>query len=260
MFSDKRPRRFHLYNVGIAKTGTSSMAALFSRYHSGHEFMFRETVSQIMAWQDGRLSDTGFESYVLQRNQHGRLEMDAASFNHHYLHILRDRFPQAKFIFTIRDCFSWLDSILNMSLRYGTNLPAWMLTYSRLFLGYEIGRATVASPQNMLSELPQMVDGLLAYWATSNQRILNLLPEKRSLVLPTHKISESLSTVARFAGIPPYTLMVAKKHVNCAPAKFNWLSHVDRHVLAERCHLHCGRLMAQFFPGKAADAFLAASV
>lgn len=241
-------RKFHLYNVGIAKTGTNSIAALFERYSSGHEFMFEETVAQIAAWQEGQISSESFKSYILDRDSQGDLELDSASFNHHYLHILIQEFPEAKFIFTVRDCYSWLNSVLNMSMSCGANIPGWMFKYGKIFIGYEVEPAVVSSTEAMLEELPNALNGLLKYWQNSNQRILELLPPERSLIIPTHKISESLEQIANFVGLPPQTLVEEAKHSNQAPPGYDWLKYIDPDLLEERCSFYCGSLMQQLFP------------
>ena len=248
MSSNSCPRRFQAYNVGLAKTGTNSIASLFGGYRSGHEFMFQKTVEQIAAWQDGTLTADAFEAYILERDRLGCLEMDSASFNHHYLNILKTAFPQAKFIFTIRDCYSWLNSILNMSLRYAEHIPDWMLRYSKFFIGYEIERATVGSVPATQSKLPEIVESLLSYWKQHNRRVLNLLPPERSLIITTHKISDSLPKIANFIGIPPQSLEEQPHHVNLASEDAKWLQFLDREWLAELCSFYCGDLMKQFFP------------
>lgn len=248
MPSDTSPRRFRAYNVGLAKTGTNSIAALFGQYRSAHEFMFPETVAQIARWQDGSLSEASFKAYVLERDRRGGLEMDSASFNHHYLQILADTFPEAQFIFTIRDCYSWLNSILNMSLRYATYIPDWMLRYSKFFIGYEIERSTVGDPKATQEKLPEIVESLLQYWQIHNRRVLDLLPSERSLIVRTDRISDTLEPMADLIGISPASLVRSDRHLNRAPETVEWLECLDPLWLKERSDFHCGILMRQLFP------------
>ena len=240
-------RRFQAYNVGLPKTGTASIAALFGQYRSAHEFMFLETVAKIASWKDGLVSTESFKISILERDRSGCLEMDSASFNHHYLQILAIAFPEAKFIFTIRDCYSWLNSVLNMSLRYAANVPDWMLPYSKFLIGYEIDRSTFGDQSATQQNPPEIVDSLLRYWQTSNQRVLDLLPSERSLIVRTDRISDSLDLIADFIGIPPDSLVVSGRHMNRSPENLPLLQFLDPGWLEERCHLHCGSLMKQVF-------------
>lgn len=226
--SDPPLRKIHLYNVGIAKTGTNSMASIFGKYRTEHEFMFQETIEQIAAWQEGTVSQESFKTYILYRDRQGNLEMDSASFNHHYLDILRREFPEAKFIFTVRDCYSWLNSIVNMSLSNGNSIPDWMLMYGKLFVGYEVDRTTISSSQAILDKLPSTIDQLLEYWQKSSQRILDFLPPEHSLIIPTHKISQSLEQIANFVGVSPQSLVEQANHSNQAPPGYDWLKYIDQ--------------------------------
>ncbi len=241
-------RRFRSYNIGIAKTGTNSIAAIFGQYRAGHEFMFQETVEQIAAWQEGLISLESFKAYVLYRDQQGGLEMDSATFNHHYLDILIQEFSEAKFIFTVLDCYSWLNSIVNMSLSSGNSIPDWMLKYGKFFIGYEVDRTTISSSQSILDKLPTAIDKLLEYWEKSNQRILDLLPPERSLIVPTHKISESLEQIANLVGVSSQSMVEEAKHSNQAPPGYDWLQYIDQDLLEERCSFYCGSLMERLFP------------
>jgi len=45
--------------------------------------------------------------------------------------VLAEEFPDAKFIFVIRDCWSWLDSLLNMVLTLGPGMSDWMVEHCR---------------------------------------------------------------------------------------------------------------------------------
>lgn len=252
-------RRFRAYNVGIAKTGTQSLAALFRRYKSGHEFMFQETVQLIARQHEGLISDQLFRRHILHRDQVGGLEMDSASINHFYLDILMEEFPEAKFIFTIRDCYSWLNSFLNHVVRFSAMMPAGELMYGRVIVGREFDLTAISSPESVVQRLPEYLDGLLGYWSQSNQRILDLLPKQRSLVLRTHEISGAVEELANFIGVPPDSLDVKVQHVNHASTKFDFLRAMERNLLEEYSVIHCQELMARLFPEFSLDTFLSHS-
>src|SRR5689334_21825647 len=106
-------RRFHAINVGLPKTGTTSMAGIFSAYRSGHEFMFREMMTALGHRALGTMTDEEIRNLVVERDRLGYLEFDSVSFAWSYVDILSREYPDARFFLTIRDCYSWLDSILN---------------------------------------------------------------------------------------------------------------------------------------------------
>jgi hypothetical protein len=227
-----KPRRFHAYNVGLPRSGCSSMMALFSNYNSVAEYKEWESVELITAWKDGWISESTLREYIRYRHEIGQLEMDTASFNHFYLHILVNEFPEAKFIFTIRDCYSWVNSFLRMISRWkkrfldiGQNMPDWMLHYGRILFG-EYDWNWFNSYEDLLKNLDPLVEMFVKSWADLNLRILTLLPPERSMILKTSEISTRQAALADFIGIPVHTL-TEHHHINMAPDKVNLL-HVTR--------------------------------
>jgi len=247
-------RHFRAYNVGIAKSGTTSVAGMFSNYRAGHEFMFPETTKAISDYRTGVVSKEEFMGFLRDRDQKGDLEMDSASFNFMYLEILAEAYPDAKFIATIRDCYSWIDSALNMFLVI--DIPDWMIDYGSRSFGVHITREMFGSRQNLLEALPGILDGILGYWAYGMQFTLNNLPEERSLVIKTEEISNSLDRIASFLGIPESTLVREKSHLFKATKKFNILHAMDPNLLKEKFEEHCGPLMKRYFPDRSLEAFL----
>ncbi len=65
---------------------------------------------------DGDLTDTQARDILRGLDRRMWLELNSSWINYFLLEMLIDEYPQAKFIFTIRDCYSWLDSILNQLL------------------------------------------------------------------------------------------------------------------------------------------------
>ena len=243
-------RQFQAYNVGLPKTGTSSIWALFGHYRSGNEFMERETVMQIVSWHDGTLSDTAFRAYLLQRDQEGGLEMDAASFNHLYLDLLVEMFPQAKFICTIREPYTWMNSYCKMLLRYrrlfatqNVAPPQWMTDYGRILFGTFTWDA-FTSLDALQSQLATLADGFVRHWGEAHRRIFALLPRDRSLVLRTHELSAQLDALAQFVGVPRQTL-TAMHHRNANPDQSNVLQELDLAFFQERCVLYASDVLQQ---------------
>lgn len=244
------PRRFRIYGVGIPKTGTTSLAALFGRYNAEHEFMFEETVEQVIGWQSGLVAAGTFRAFLRKRDAAGQLEMDSSSFNHYYLDLVAQEFPDAKFVLTVRDWYGWLNSYLNMLLHKRVTLgtfPAWQIRYGQFQFG-EFDPDTFASPQNLRRRLPALLDGFLNCWGESNRRALERLPRERSLILRTHELSSNLDALAHFAGVPTDSLIVKARHSHPAVVKADWLAMLDWDWVQERAARYCADVMAQLFP------------
>lgn len=246
-------RRFHAYNVGLPRSGCSSVMALFSNYNSVAEYKERESVELITAWKDGWISDCTLREYILVRHEAGQLEMDTASFNHFYLHILTDAFPDAKFIFTIRDCYSWVNSFLRMISRWrkhfldiGQEMPDWMLNYGRILFG-EYDWSWFNSYEQLLKNLDPLVEMFIKSWAELNFKILTLLPPDRSLIIKTPEISKSQSKLAEFIGIPVQNL-TEHHHINMAPDSVNLLQHYDQKKFDALYHQYTSEPLYSLFP------------
>lgn len=217
-FAPRKPK-FRLFCIGLPKTGTTSIAHIFRRYRSGHEVWFAKTVSSIEKWQKGRISGEAFRWFVMSRVTENGLEMDSSSFNHYYLDILLDEFPEGKFILTVRDFKSWLNSYLSMLLRWRQaipqefRIPEWHLAYGRCQFG-------VFDPQDFVSteklkvSLPEIADRFFACWAQSYSRIFRLMDGTRTLVLKTGRISSSMQAIGIFVGIQASTLDETVSHSN----------------------------------------------
>lgn len=227
------PRNFHAYDVGLPRSGTSSIVALFGNYRSCAEFKERESVEHIVAWKDGHISRETLRKYVLNRHRVGGLEMDPASFNHFYMSILVEEFPEAKFIFTIRDSYTWTNSFLKMISRWrkhfhdvGYEMPQWMLDYGRILFG-KFDWNWLSSYQAVQSNLPELVEIFVQCWAKYNRSVLELLPPERSLIIRTDELSQSLDEIAEFIGVPGNRLTNCH-HVNISPDGDDLLSDFDR--------------------------------
>jgi hypothetical protein len=246
--STPRKRLFRAYNVGLPKTGTTSIAGIFGNYACGHEYMFPETTRAIGDYATGAITREELKSFLLHRDRLGGLEMDSASFSFSYVDLLIDEFPEAKFVFTIRDCYSWLDSVFNLTLLIGTEMPQWMIEYGKRTLDITIPREMLQSREQFVAHVPGVLDGFLRYWAERNSFVLRHLPLERSLLLRTSEISSSIDRLAAFIGVPASSLMAENSHL-----------FIDRESLNRRFDAHCSELMKKLFPDHTLRDFLGAA-
>lgn len=249
-------RKFHAYVVGMAKSGTSSMAGLFrSNYRAAHEPESQSTIDVILSAANGSLSKEELAKYLVARDKRLWLELDSSHLNYFFLDGLLAQFPYAKFILTIRDCYSWLDSLINHQLREMTQ-PAsthqikTRSQWNRLReLRFRHGRCEFAAEEKILAEKGlYTLDGYLSYWARHNKRILSTVPKERLLVVKTHEISKSITRIADFLCIPASSLDGAKGHANENQQHFHIVSKMDRSFLERKVNVYCKELMDAHFP------------
>src|SRR5688572_26551226 len=94
-----RVRRGRLYCVGTGKSGTHSIAAMFSgTVRSRHEARAVQLMEQILARASGRTSDREFADWLHQRDRELALEVDSSHLNYDILDFLIREFPDARFV------------------------------------------------------------------------------------------------------------------------------------------------------------------
>src|SRR5688572_4604874 len=111
------PRCTRLYGVGAPRTGTRSLAAIFDRsVRARHEPELRPTMRLVLARHRGELSPAELRRAVRRRDERLRLDVDASHVNAFLIDALLAEFADARFVLTIRDCFSWTDAAMNHTL------------------------------------------------------------------------------------------------------------------------------------------------
>lgn len=245
-------RQFQAYTVGLPRTGTTSIYALFKNYRSGNEYMEQETIRRIVARHDGLLSLNAFGDFLARRDKEGGLEMDSASFNHFYLDLLVETYPHAKFIFMIREPYSWMNSYLKMLMRWrqgfeerNRNIPQWMTDYGRILFG-DFSWSMISSAVAVKQHIEPLADGFLRHWCTANQRIIDLLPPERSLIIKTHELSSQRHLIADFTQIPQKRL-TNDHHVNASPNQHDLFEGLPAAIFDDRIAMHGAQILNKFF-------------
>lgn len=241
-----RPRRFHVFGVGMPKTGTQSLAGVFSRYRAWHEPAREHFMQIIMARVNGDLSDSATRDQIRRLDRRMWLEVNASWTNYMLLDLLLDEYPRAKFVLTIRDCYSWLDSIFNEVL--GRSHTEYQMQFQRWY-AETLSPGSHEDGDRVLAERGLWpLDMWLRAWNQHNDRILALVPSDRLLIIRTQDIQRDIPRLADFLGIPPDTLDAGRSHEHKAATKFGLLSELDENYLHARVEARCADLMKKFFP------------
>jgi hypothetical protein len=240
-----RPRRFHAYGIGIAKSGTSSMNGILGRYRSVHEPAKERFMAIIMSKANGSLSATEAHKQITRLNRRLWLEYSSSWLNGFMLDSLL-QYPDARFILTIRDCYSWLDSVINhILIRMRGSSP--QATFFRWYGG--CFQAAHRKPEQVLVEHGLYpLETWLRAWAHHNATALSKVPGHRLLVVRTQDIPRDLERIASFLDVPAHTLASSKAHLYKAEAKFGLLRQIDSGFLHDQVQEHCGQLMERYFP------------
>lgn len=239
-------RYTQLYCVGTAKSGTHSIALMFNKtIRSQHEPKNKELIQKILDFEVGRISNKELREYIRRREQQLYLEVNSSQINFFVLDILINEFEDAKFLLTIRDCYSWLNSMINDSLRRSTT-KEW-IKFRDLRFRPEVFKHQ--PEENVLNKHGlYTLDGYLSYWAMHNQKVLSTVPDERLLIVRTDKISDKAYEIAEFANLPEDSIQLEKSHAFKNRKKYGIISKIDPDYLEQRVHHYCQPLMKQFFP------------
>ena len=246
VFRIRHPRKTQLYCVGTAKSGTHSIAAIFGdSLRSAHEAEDEPFIDFILDKERGLIDSRTANRYVKDRDRRLWLEIDSSQLNYFIIKILVDLFPKGRFVLTIRNPYSWLDSFINHQMARPVT-DAWANLRDYRFKEDQLVHSEEDAP---LSERGlYTLDGYLSYWAEHNQSVLNAVPPNRLLVVRTDNISEKTEKIAQFAGVPAQAADRARSHAFRARERYNVLSELDPAYLQSRVDVHCKALTSAHFP------------
>jgi len=201
-----------IFGVGCAKSGTHSLAKIFEDVLGAiHEPEEEAFIQLIHRTQDGQIDQLqladGVERLVRRIDQ----PVNVSQINGFLVDILFERFPDAGYIFTLRDAASWVRSFTNHQLTLP--LPAssaWQTFRDIRFRpdDYPPGPDDGPLARRGLYSL----EGYLAYWKRHNLKVLQTLGQTDFLILPTNQISQSANQIAKFAGLDTSRLAQSKSH------------------------------------------------
>jgi hypothetical protein len=237
-----RPRRFQVFNVGNAKTGTTTVPRMFDAYRSSHECdaqLMRPLAAAVLR---GELAPDAprVRRAFRRRSLRFHLEVDAANFLTPFVGMLTELYSDAKFVLTIRDCFTWLDSRVEQLLHQPPATEGYTSAQYERF-DEEFAPEELALRDAGLRPVAVYLRG----WADYNQRVLASVPPDRLLVVRTEDLDGSSDLLARFAGVPAST--VRSVHANRNEARSGFLGHVPAAFIVERAREHCGALMERYW-------------
>ncbi|MGH7991968.1 MAG: sulfotransferase [Limisphaerales bacterium] len=243
----EKVRRTRFYCVGMAKSGTHSIHSMFSRnVAAAHEPQALSLIEKFFDRQENRITAAEFHAWLVARDRELSLEVDSSWFNVLILDFLVREFPQARFLLTIRDCYSWLNSEFKRVLRQ--HAQDWQRVKLREFI-YKPAGAAYSPLEKILQDAGLFpIEGYLARWTAHNEKVLAAIPADRLLVVRTHEIRLRAFEIADFARLPRHAVRLTRAYDFKNPVGRNLIHEFDRDFLEQKISQHCRPLMAKFFP------------
>jgi len=221
-------RRTQVFCVGTAKSGTHSIASMFSRnVRTGHEKEALESIDAFFRWHEGRMTEREYRDWLVARDGEMALEIDSSWFHGLIVDLLASEFPNARFVLTIRDCYSWLNSEFKRVLHTPSQQPERVKMRAFVYNG---SAATYAPEEQVLKEIGLYpVDNYLVRWAAHNEKVLAVV-------------------LADFAGLPRGTVQLEQAHAYRNPVQREIIRELDAEFLERKVERYCRPLMGRFFP------------
>ena len=244
------PRRFQAFGVGPPKSGTNSLANMFVRnYRSMHEADAPVVIDWLRGIASGEAELGGLRAYLRRRDQRLRLEMDASGMNSRMIEAIVAEFPEARYIVTVRDCFSWANSAINQMLNHDDPAPHWR-DY-RVYLYGELETCRYPEPERILADHTMWsLERVFSAWVDFYRPVLRWVPRERALFVATDRLRADIERIASFLGVPPHSLDGSMSHSHRAPRDFDLIHEIDpAHVDATASRI-CGEIMSQLYPGR----------
>jgi len=240
-------RRTQVFCLGTAKSGTHSIASMFSgNVRTGHEKEALKFIDAFFSWKEGQMSEGQYRDWLVARDQELALEIDSSWFHGLIVDFLASQFPNARFILTIRDCYSWLNSEFKRVLHTPSQEPQRVRMRKYVYNGVP---ATYAAEERVLKATGLYpVENYLARWAAHNEKVLATIPPERLLVVRTEQIGARALEIADFAGLPRGTLRLHRTHEYRNPVQREIIRELDPKFLEQKVERHCRPLMKRFFP------------
>lgn len=229
-------RRLHVYGIGSQKTGTHSLAAMFARhFRSAHEPKAAMLVAMMGRLQRGDLSQAQLDDWLLARDRLLGLEVDVSSLNGELAPSLARLFDQVRFVLTLREPFSWLDSLVNQHL---VRNPAQHWLQARLQAFGPFPECYPRQEAWLAERGLHSISAYVRYWSSRNLALIDALPAERLLVLHTRDLRARADDLAAFCGIGRDQLDLTRSHEFKSGGQVRLLAnmdadHVRREVLRE---------------------------
>lgn len=241
-----RRRRIHVYGVGAARTGTTTLASMFGHsYRAAHEADAARLIDLAIDGATSSASDAPrIRQAVVARDRRLHLEVEASHALAYVVDHLADAFPEARFIVTIREPLPWLRSRVAHHDRAKTTSTAWQ-PYRDFFLHGRQGEFAEEERELEARGLCSL-DVYLAQYADHYRRVFAAIEPSRRLVVRTHELNGSPPRIADFLGIQADTLAIA--HEQNAPKDVDPLATLDPDFVRSRIVAHSAEIVRDFFP------------
>jgi hypothetical protein len=235
------PRRFRVFGLGEAKTGTVTLTRKFGRYRAFHEWDALRMAPKSNDFLRGELTAADARAELRRRSWRFNMEFDCGHFMSPFAGLLAEQYDDARFVLLVRDCFSWLDSRIEYVLLKGPVLgrDSMEARYGQYGEHFHAGESALAAA----GLFP--IAAYLQYWSELTAQVMRDVPSERLLIVRTEDLDDSNERLAAFVGVDPSTISTV--HFNHNEARTGILETVPNELIVELAQEHCTPLMQRFW-------------
>jgi hypothetical protein len=244
-----QPRRIDVCCCGLSKTGTHSMSGLFENYRTAHHPDADVRLDLAIRYLTDQVSPDEVDSVLAERDRHLWLEMESSTLSGILIESMYRVFPHKKYIFTVRDVYSWTESMMDHRINRPPRPDSHFGELDRIRLREdEFSHTTHDAPLEArgLASLASF----FTMWKEHHQRVLGTIPEDEMLIVKTSEIVDRVPDIAAFVGVPPNRLRADLGRQFASPTKYRMLSKLDRSYVDDTAQRICGDLMDRLYPGE----------
>ena len=204
-------RKCRLYLAGYGKSGTTSITDLFNhRVVTRRSCMRKELLNALLDLNKGRIQKSDVRALILKRDREYYADVDTSPINSCFVDILLEEFPDALFLLTMRDPYSWMDSAFNLRVNASVGNTT-ILRHQLLGLSTNVNTSEHPPEERSLESMGvPTLNSMLAYWNQRNQAVISTVPEHRLLIVKTMDITKRAYEIAGFAGLPRSTIRLSR--------------------------------------------------
>jgi hypothetical protein len=226
-----RPRKCHIYCLGAAKTGTTSLAQMLSQQRrSAHEPETVETNQVVIDYLSKKLLKNDVIQILKRRDRRLNLEFESSHPLGYLAEFLPELFKNAQFIVTYRDPKAWLKSRVNF--HEGKDPQEWRtyrnFIWNRHFDSFP-NEETILKDAGLFS-----IDAYLKQYAEQYELLLAHLPAGRTLLLKTEEIDLSTARLEKFCGEQTSLTGLTSKRTNTFNPSNSLLELIDTQYVSEK--------------------------
>ncbi|MCY3913517.1 MAG: hypothetical protein OXG43_09745 [Chloroflexi bacterium] len=235
-----------MYCIGAAKSGTSSLAGVLETgFRAAHEPQRAELLDAVMALDTGRLGPSELNRYLCERDHRLRLEFDSSWANYFVMDRLATLFQDAKFIQLIRDCYTWVESVINHLI--ARTIPSDVQDF--LDWWFEPSKFPYKRSDRGLEEIGvYSLDCFVTRWSIHAEGPAQVIPADRLMTIRTPEIPASAQRLADFLGVSVDLIDRTKSHRNKGNTIRPLLGLVDKAYLDDTVARICRDSMNRYFP------------